>query len=85
MAQGLVDVLGDAIAGGVLITKTFPSERNFHLPDRIEIFKGNHPIPGEDSLRSTKKLLEYCRSITKRRPGYLPDLRWWFCFDGASI
>jgi hydroxypyruvate reductase len=65
MAQGLADILGDAIAGGVLITKTFPSEMNFHFPGRIEIFKGNHPIPGEDSIRSTKKLVEYCRSIPK--------------------
>ena len=65
MAQGLVDVLGDAIAGGVLITKSFPKESNFLKLDRIEILKGNHPIPGEDSLLSTKILVEYCRNIPK--------------------
>ncbi len=65
MALGLMDVLGNAITGGVLITKSFPNVENFQLPHSIEILKGNHPIPGEESLRSTRKLVEYCTDIPK--------------------
>ncbi len=64
MTQGLVDVLGDSINSGILISKTFPQEGNFHLPEGIEVLKGSHPIPGEDSLRSTRKLVESCSRLT---------------------
>ena len=64
MTQGLVDVLGDSVKSGILISKTFPQEGYFHLPEGIEVLKGNHPIPGEDSLRSTRKLVESCSHLT---------------------
>jgi len=54
MAVGLLEALGDRVVGGVVIAP--------EGPDRvgpIEVVKGNHPIPGENTLRASRKLVEY--------------------------
>jgi glycerate 2-kinase len=54
MAEAVYSVLGDRIAGGVVIT---PSDEG-HVGN-IMIVRGDHPIPGENTLRSSQLLLDY--------------------------
>ncbi len=46
MAQGILDVLGDRIESGVLVSHHFPSS----FPKNIQTFLGSHPIPDEKSF-----------------------------------
>ncbi len=64
MACGVIDILGTKIAHGILIAKSIP-EGEWNLPGNIEVLKGNHPIPGEESLCSTKKLVGFCQNMNK--------------------
>jgi glycerate 2-kinase len=54
MAEAVYSVLGDRIAGGVVIT---PSDEGY--VGNIMIVRGDHPIPGENTLRSSQLLLDY--------------------------
>jgi glycerate 2-kinase len=58
MAQAVVDVLGDAVAGGVVISP-FGGGR----VGPVEALRGDHPIPGEDTLRASQRLLQYLESV----------------------
>jgi glycerate 2-kinase len=64
MACGVAEVLGENVKSGLIITKNIPEQTELSLPKQIEIVKGNHPIPGEDSLRSTEKLIDSCRGLS---------------------
>jgi glycerate 2-kinase len=64
MACGVVAVLGANVTSGIIITKEDLEQTNLSLPKQIEIVKGNHPIPGEDSLRSTEMLIHSCRGLS---------------------
>jgi glycerate 2-kinase len=58
MAQGLYQVLGDRIAGGIIISKhQYPEVENF--PKSIEVLIGAHPVPDDRSVNSTKKLMNF--------------------------
>jgi glycerate 2-kinase len=58
MAQDVVDVLGGAVAGGVVIS---PAGDGRVGP--VEALRGDYPIPGEDTLRASQKLLQYLESV----------------------
>ncbi len=54
MALALNNVLGSRIVGGVVI-----SPEDTGSIGSIEIVKGDHPIPKENTLKSSQKILEY--------------------------
>jgi len=54
MAEAVLDVLGARVVGGIVIG---PGDEGRLGP--IEIVKGDHPIPRENTLRSSQKLLDY--------------------------
>lgn len=54
MAKAIVEILGDMIAGGVVITPNSEDKIG-----SIEIVKGDHPVPRENTLRSSQKLVDY--------------------------
>jgi glycerate 2-kinase len=58
MAQAVVDVLGDAVAGGVVISPVGGGRVG-----PVEVLRGDHPIPGEDTLRASQRLLQYLESV----------------------
>ncbi|MEM1649346.1 MAG: glycerate-2-kinase family protein, partial [Sulfolobales archaeon] len=58
MAEALNDILGDFILGGVIITP----DKSGRLGS-IEISKGDHPIPGDNTSRSSERLLEYLSNV----------------------
>ncbi|HEX2979955.1 MAG TPA: DUF4147 domain-containing protein, partial [Anaerolineaceae bacterium] len=56
MAAAMVDVLGEDLTGGAIITKTLPSGAQSSLQGKIAVLQGNHPVPGEQSLASTREM-----------------------------
>lgn len=63
MAQGVMQAMGERVSAGAIITKTIPPGSDFSLPGNIPILLGDHPIPGENSIRSTQKLIETCSGL----------------------
>lgn len=57
MAKGVYSVLDGMVAGGVVI---FPVEHDPIGP--IRVLKGDHPVPGENTIRSSRILLDYVSS-----------------------
>ena len=55
MAVGVERVLGDAITGGLVVTKD--GHRLEPLPHRIEVAEAAHPLPDERSLKAGERLL----------------------------
>ena len=58
MAQALVDILGNVVAGGVVIS---PTGGGFAGP--VEVLRGDHPLPGENTLRASERLLQYLEGV----------------------
>jgi len=56
MALGCEDSLGDRVLGGVVIA---PTREAPELPKAIEVAVGDHPIPGERTLRASTRIVEY--------------------------
>ncbi len=60
MTQGVLDVLGDRVESGIVVTK------NRHvlapLPDRIAVWEAGHPIPDSRSLAGAAETLRLARS-----------------------
>lgn len=58
MAQAVVDVLGDVVRGGVVVSPVGGGRVG-----PVEALRGDHPIPGEDTLRASQRLLQYLESV----------------------
>ncbi|MEQ8191634.1 MAG: DUF4147 domain-containing protein [Candidatus Eremiobacterota bacterium] len=55
MAQGILDIIPEEIAEGVVVTKYGHS-----LPlDKIEIIESGHPVPDENSIKGAEKIITY--------------------------
>ncbi|MEM0247279.1 MAG: glycerate kinase [Desulfurococcaceae archaeon] len=61
MAEAVLNVLGDRVAGGVVV---HPGERGRVGP--IEVLEGDHPLPGLNTLKSSQRLLEYLEHVSER-------------------
>lgn len=62
MAQGLIDVLGDRISQGLIITKDGHGE---DLPANFTLMESAHPVPDERSVEAGKKLYRFCEEATQ--------------------
>ena len=60
MAQAAVDTLGNQFMGGVVLTKYEHSLGNI---DKMEILEAGHPVPDQQTLEGTEKILKYVDSI----------------------
>lgn len=59
MALAIKEILSDHINSGFLITKHIDSEIAYKLLPNVYCAIGDHPIPGKNSLDSTKKLIDF--------------------------
>jgi len=57
MSLGCESVLGELVAGGVVIVPSIGDSPR--LPKKIEVVEGEHPIPGEKTLRASHRLIKY--------------------------
>ena len=73
MAEALMSLLGDRIAGGSII---IPSEQTLRLPG-ITVMQGEHPLPGQGSLTGTQALVN---SLAQVQPQDLVL----FCLTGGA-
>lgn len=60
LARGVMDVLGDFITDGLLITKHI--EVNAGLHGGIQVFTGGHPVPTAASVESTRALVDFLQA-----------------------
>jgi len=65
MAKGISSVLSSYVKEGFLITKYFNESHIKALPPSFTVCRGNHPVPGEDTFRSTKRLLDFLSKISE--------------------
>ena len=66
MARGAAYILGNRLEKGVIITKVLTKEQIKFLPQRIAVRKGDHPIPGLNSLFSTRELLATVHDLNEK-------------------
>jgi glycerate 2-kinase len=64
MAKAAADVLGDKLVAGIVVQKMDASRIVLELPGGIEVFQGNHPVPGEGSLAAGAAVLSFLGSCT---------------------
>lgn len=61
MAKAVEEQLGDLISGGIVIVKY-----GHHLPlKRIHVTEAAHPLPDEQGLMATDRLMQYTRDLTE--------------------
>jgi len=60
VAAALEDVLGDALASGVVVTDD-PAET-----ERVDVLPGDHPVPSERGVASTQALCEAADAVDER-------------------
>lgn len=59
MLEALCDVLGSRVAGGVVINPVVEGEFC-----GVEVLKGDHPLPGMRTLKSSMRLISYLESVS---------------------
>lgn len=62
MATAAAEVVGDRLAGGVIVTKIGHSA---DIPG-IEVLEAAHPVPDESSLKAGSRLLEFARQLREK-------------------
>ena len=71
MTLGALDVLGDRIKDGLLITKRLHTAPELHDNDLIEVIESDHPVPSDRSLEAGARLLVYLKSRTAREADFI--------------
>lgn len=61
MTRGAVDILGENISDGILVTKHLPDDWKGVIPGCIRCMTGGHPIPDERSMESGKAVEVFLR------------------------
>ena len=78
MAKAAADMLGDRLTAGIVVQKMDIARTVLDLPDRFQVFQGNHPVPGEGSLRAGAAVLDFLKGCTDR------DVVFFFISGGGS-
>lgn len=76
MLRGAVDTLGEALSGGLLITKHGHAD-GAALPDSVRLMEAGHPWPDQASLAAGEALLDFVRALPA-------DARVLFLISGGS-
>jgi len=63
MAVAAIDILGETLTQGVLITKTHVVESSFDNKN-IEIIEASHPVPDERSIEGAQRVVELLQNTT---------------------
>ncbi len=62
MARGAAGVLGNQLAGGVLIV---PAGQEKGAPPGVQVFGGGHPVPNEEGVRGAERILALAEALTE--------------------
>ncbi len=63
MAKAVVDKIGNRIRSGLLISKHQIEKKNRVFKEKIQICYGGHPIPSQQSIESTNKLVAFLKKV----------------------
>jgi glycerate 2-kinase len=67
MTQAVVEMLGGRITSGVVISKDGYSGNDSTLPlDQIEVLQAGHPIPDQNSLFASSKLVNLAQKLSSK-------------------
>jgi glycerate 2-kinase len=66
MAQALSEILEGQVKGGVVILKHIPEDVNSRLIQEIQFVKGAHPVPDENSVKSSQTLADFVKGMDER-------------------
>jgi len=58
MTIAATELFGDLITSGIVITKRGHSHSEFHLPSRILILEGGHPLPDQQGVLASQKIIQ---------------------------
>lgn len=61
MARAAVEAL-ERVEGGVVV---YPKWMDARVPGGLEVVRGNHPVPDEDSIKAGEALIEWARSAAR--------------------
>jgi glycerate 2-kinase len=65
MARAAILSMAGRIKSGVVVSKTLPEKIDIPLPG-IRILKGNHPVPGADSIQAGKEVIRYVEGFGEK-------------------
>lgn len=65
MSNALAQTLGDHLTGGVVVTKSLAGRKLYPSLERVRVMRGNHPVPGKQSLEATQQVLELIKGRRK--------------------
>jgi len=65
MVEAAVDILGEHLAAGVVVTKYEHAARHA-LPPTIQVFEAGHPIPDMAGVRGTERAIDLLEGLTAR-------------------
>ena len=71
MTLGALDVLGERIKDGLLITKHLHTASELHDNNAIEVIESDHPVPSDKSLEAGRRLLAYLESRAVREAHFI--------------
>ena len=63
MAEGAVEVLGERIQAGLVITKAGYGPARIAHAEHIEIIEGAHPVPDARSLAAGRRLVDFLKAL----------------------
>lgn len=65
MADALIDLLGDDLSAGVVVTK-YGHAAGFEPPLAVQVVEGGHPVPDERSIAGARTIETILRAATSR-------------------
>jgi len=65
MAVAAADLIEDRLSGGIVLSKSIGSGMPGRYHKTIRLYRGGHPIPNQDSLKSTGEILSYYSNMNK--------------------
>ena len=60
MGEGIEEILGNLINDGIIIAPEIPCNIKFR---KLRVLRGDHPIPGENTLKSTEEVLNLIKNV----------------------
>jgi hydroxypyruvate reductase len=68
MALGALDVLGNSVARGLVISRPDHLSEELHRYPQIELLAGGHPLPDAHSLAAGARMIEFARAAPAGSP-----------------
>ena len=65
MAGALIDLIGDDLAAGIVVTK-HSHAMSFEPPPRVRLVEAGHPVPDENSIAGARMIEAMLRGATER-------------------